>query len=355
MNEMPPAPDVETTPQQRQRVKLVGLALQGGGAHGAFTWGVLDQLLEEEKIGIEAISATSAGAINAVVLGEGYTTGGRAGAKAKLDEFWQRVAKAARFSPLAPTPWHRLTHSHDMSWNPGHIAFDLMTRFLSPYQWNPLNLNPLRTALEETVDFDRLRAECPIKIFLSATNVRTGKPRVFRTGELTVETVLASSCLPFMFPAVEINGEAFWDGGYMGNPSLYPLIYNRTGSRDVVVVHINPIHRPDIPKTATDIMNRVNEITFNASLMKEMRAIEFVSRLIDDGTLTDNYYRRMLIHAIDAEEFMQELGVSSKLHPDGEFLEHLKRVGREAAARWVADSADRLGKESTVDVRARYL
>ena len=335
-------------------VKTVNLALQGGGAHGAFAWGVLDRLLEDERISFEGISACSAGAMNAVVLAYGLTEGGREGAKTALANFWRRVSHSAMFSPLQPTLFDRMAHNHSLENSPAFLAFDLMTRMLSPYEFNPFNNNPLREVIEASVDFDRLRKGCAAKLFLSATNVCSGKVKVFENPEITVDAVLASACLPFMFQAVEIDGEHYWDGGYMGNPAIYPLIYN-CGSSDVVVVHINPINRCEVPRSARDILNRINEISFNSSLMREMRAIAFVTQLIDDGQIKDKSLKRMLIHAIDAEEFMRELGVSSKLNPDWEFLTHLRDVGRESAGRWLTESFDKVNFESSVDIRKKYL
>jgi NTE family protein len=292
-------------------VKTVNLALQGGGAHGAFTWGVLDRLLEEETIDFEGISATSAGAANATVMAYGMTVGGREGAKTALRDFWRRVAHSALFSPLQPSVFDRLTHNHGLENSPAHLVFDILSRLLSPYQLNPLNYNPLRTVLEAVVDFERLNRRSAIKLFLSATNVRTCKVRIFTCREVTVDAVLASACLPFISQAVEIEGEAYWDGGYMGNPAIYPLIYH-CETPDVVVVHINPMNRPDVPTAARDILNRINEISFNSSLMREMRAIAFVSRLIEEGKMCGKEMKQMRIHAIDSEDMMQGLGVASQ-------------------------------------------
>jgi NTE family protein len=336
------------------RSKTINLALQGGGAHGAFAWGVLDRLLEDERIAFEGLSATSAGAMNATVMAYGYTLGGRDGAKRALAGFWRRIAHAGRTSPLQPTWLERATHNHSLENSPAFMLFDLMSRLFSPYQTNPLNYNPLRGVLDETVDFEKLRADCPLKLFISATNVRSGKVRVFENRELSTDTVLASACLPFMFQAVTIDGEAYWDGGYMGNPAIFPIIYN-CESPDVVVVHINPIERTEVPKTASDILNRINEISFNSSLMREMRAIAFVTRLIDKGEIADGKMRRMLVHAIEAQDFMRDLGVSSKLNCDWEFLTHLRDVGRESAEAWLAARFDAIGNESSVDLETAYL
>jgi NTE family protein len=330
------------------------LALQGGGAHGAFAWGVLDRLLEDERIAFEGVSATSAGAMNAVVLAYGLAEGGREGARQALTGFWRRIGHAAAMGPLQPSPVDRLLHNHALDHSPAFLMLDFMSRLFSPYQLNPANYNPLKHVLEQAVDFDRLRQLAPVKLFLSATNVRTGKVKLFTNPEITADTVMASPCLPFMFQAVEIDGEAYWDGGYMGNPAIFPLIYH-CDSPDVVVVHINPIERPDIPRSATEIMNRINELSFNSSLMREMRAIAFVTRLIDQGALCDGSLKRMNIHAISADAVMQKLSVMSKLNADWEFLTHLRDDGREFASRWLADNFDRIGVESTIDVQDRYL
>jgi NTE family protein len=335
-------------------LKTVNLALQGGGAHGAFGWGVLDRLLEEESIAFDGVSATSAGSMNAALLAFGLATGGREGAKTVLANFWRKIADSARFSPLQPTLIDRMMHNHSLEMSPAFMMMDIMTRVFSPYETNPYNYNPLRKALEQVVDFEKLRAESPVKLFLSATNVRQGKVRIFKNEEITADAVLASACLPFMFQAVDIEGEPYWDGGYMGNPALFPLIYE-CDSRDIVVVHINPIMRSETPKTARDILNRINEISFNSSLMREMRAISFVTKLIDDETVPDGRMKRMFIHSIENEDFMRKLGVSSKMNPDWEFLTHLRDVGRESAEDWLDRNYDDLGKRSTVDIADKYL
>jgi NTE family protein len=334
--------------------KVVNLALQGGGAHGAFTWGVLDRLVEDERIAFEGLSATSAGAANAVVLAHGLAEGGPDGARAALRDFWERVSHAARFSPLQPSILDRLMGNHDLPSSPAHLLLDMLSRVLSPYQLNPLNLNPLRKVLTDVVDFERLRRDLPVKLFLSATNVRSGKVRVFSGEDVGIDAVLASACLPLLNQAVEIDGEHYWDGGYMGNPAIFPLIYG-CDSPDVVVVHVNPVSRPDVPRTASEIMNRINEISFNSSLMREMRAIAFVGRLKEDGTIGDAGFKAMRMHAIEAEEVMQGLGVASKLNLDTAFLNHLHGIGRERAGRWLEGSFGEVGERSTVDVHRAYL
>jgi NTE family protein len=334
-------------------VKTVNLALQGGGAHGAFTWGVLDRLLEEESIAFEGVSATSAGAMNAAVLAYGLTVGGREGARKALNNYWRRISHSAMSSPLQPSPIDRMLKDHSLRFSPAFQFFDMLTRLMSPYEFNPMNLNPLRDVLEQSVDFAVLqREDCPVKLFLSATNVRTGKVKIFEHHELTASAVLASACLPFMFQAVEIDGEAYWDGGYMGNPALFPLIYNCT-SPDIVIVHINPLNRSELPKTATEILNRINEISFNSSLMREMRAISFVTKLIDTENLEEAKHVR--IHGIADDQLMTGLGVASKLNADWEFLTHLRDVGRVRAEEWMGQHFAKVGIESTVDIHDKFL
>ena len=332
----------------RTEVKFVNLALQGGGAHGAFAWGVLDRLLEEGTVGFEGISATSAGAMNATVLAHGLQNGGPDGAREALADFWRRIAQFASLGPLQPSLIDRLLHNHELTYTPAFVALDLMSRLFSPYQLNPTNYNPLRGILEESVDFERLRDCRAVRLFLSATNVRTGKVRIFRNQDITPDAVMASACLPFMFQAVEIDGEAYWDGGYMGNPALYPLIYH-CESRDVVIVHINPLCRPKVPTSAHEIMSRINEISFNSSLMREMRAIHFVTKLIDEGKLVENGMKKMLIHSIAADDVMQGLNATSKLNADWEFLTHLRDLGRERTDEWLVNAFEHLNRDTTVD------
>jgi len=348
------APETISVQEPKTEAKLVNLALQGGGAHGAFAWGVLDRLLEDPRIAFEGVSATSAGAMNATVLAYGLAEGGREGAKRALANFWRRVSHAAVFSPLQPSLVDRIFHNHSLTLSPTFAAFDIVTRVFSPYEFNTFNFNPLRKVLENSVDFERLRKHARTKLFLCATNVRTGKVKVFENKDITLDAVMASACLPFMFRAVEIEGEAYWDGGYMGNPAIFPLIYNCT-SRDVIVVHINPLMREEIPKTAQAILNRINEISFNSSLVREMRAIAFVTRLVDEQKLGEIGLKRMLVHAIEAETFMRELGVTSKLNADWEFLTHLRDEGRQSADSWLAANFPRINRESTVDISSVYL
>ena len=349
------------TPEQiaaRGSRKPINLALQGGGAHGAFCWGVLDRLLEDGRFAPDAISATSAGAMNAVVMAIGMSEGGYEGARARLSTFWRKVSRTAPlWSPIALPGWNRLNEL--VPWQPqpsiGYFLFEAMTRVWSPYQLNPFDINPLREILVETVDFERLR-RCPhaTRLFLSATNVRTSKIRVFENPEITPDVVMASACLPYLFKAVEIDGEHYWDGGFMGNPAIFPLIY-RGASRDVIVVHINPIVRPDVPTTAPEIFDRMNEIAFNSSLMREMRAIAFVTRLLETEAIDDVRYKRMLIHSIRDDLAMSQWGAESKLNPEWSFLQRLFEAGRATADAWLDTSARHIGQRSSVDLADVYL
>ena len=270
-------------------------------------------------------------------------------AKAALAGFWRRISHAAAFSPLQPSPWDRLTHNHALDSSPAFLLFDLMTKVVSPYQLNPWNWNPLRHVLEQSVDFERLRERAPVKLFLAATNVRTGKVKVFTGAEITPDAVMASACLPFLFQAVEIDGEAYWDGGYMGNPAIYPLIYH-CASTDVLVVHINPLCRPDLPRSATEIMNRINEISFNSSLMRDLRTIRDIQRLARDEDFSDPTLRNIAdlrIHMIVAGPELAEGGSAGKLDTRFSTISRLHGLGRDAAARWLDEAFEGVGTRST--------
>ncbi len=339
------------------KIKPVALALQGGGAHGAFAWGILDRLLEDGRLEVEGVSATSAGAMNAAVLAHGLLQGGRAGARAALASFWRAIGQAGKmYSPFRQLPWEGLFGGgrHTLDHSPLYFWTDFLLRVFSPYEFNPMNVNPLRDILADQVDFDALRKNCPIRLYLCATNVETGKVRVFSGQDISIDAVLASACLPFLFQSVEIDGQYYWDGGYVGNPAIYPLIYN-CGTRDVVIVHINPIVRPGVPTRASDILNRINEISFNSSLMREMRAIAFVTSLLGEGKVAPGEMKQMLIHSIRSDAAMAELGVSSKLNCDWNFLQYLRDRGREKASRWLDATYDSIGRQSSIDIRAEFL
>jgi NTE family protein len=333
--------------------KLIELALQGGGAHGAFSWGVLDRLLEDDRVQIEAICGTSAGAMNGVVLADGLDRGGKEGAREALRRFWRGVSRAALFSPLQRTPLDRLLGSWRLDHSPGYLMFDMLSRLLSPYLLNPFNINPLRDLIDTLVDFEHVRHAEGIKLFVAATNVRTGKLKVFRRQEMTADMVMASACLPFVYQAVEIDGEAYWDGGYMGNPTLLPLVED-CDSRDLVIVQINPIFREDIPRQGVDILNRLNEITFNASLIKEIRSIAYLKKLIEVQGLEQERFKDALFHRISADEELRPLSVSSKFNAEWAFLEHLHDVGYRTTSAWLDENYSALGKRSTMDIEKVY-
>ncbi|MEP6483706.1 MAG: patatin-like phospholipase family protein [Rudaea sp.] len=334
--------------------KSINLALQGGGAHGAFAWGAIDALLVDGRIDIEAISATSAGAMNAAVLADALTDGDADYARERLSAFWRAIADAGQmWNPVKPiTDWTGRALPIEQS--PLYWMFDAMTRQFSPYQLNPFNFNPLRHLLEQHIDFDKLRRTQGVNVYLCATNVETGKVRIFNRAELTVDTVLASACLPFLFQTIEIDGSHYWDGGYIGNPAIFPLIYE-SKSCDVVIVHINPIVRHGVPKTAAEIMNRINEISFNSSLMREMRAIAFVTRLVEDGKIDAAQMKPMRIHSIRDDEAMAAHSIASKLSPDWDFLRQLKASGAATTESWLRECFDDIGVRSSVDLKAEFL
>ena len=326
---------------------LVDLALQGGGSHGAFTWGVLDRLLEEPWLHIDAISGTSAGAMNAAVLADGWLAGGAEGARKALDRYWQRVSHAAAFSPLQRSPMDRLLGRWTLDTSPAYVAMDLASRLLSPYDINPSGFNPLRRILAESIDFDRL-SRSPIQLFITATSVRTGRGRIFRNGEITPDVLLASACLPTMFAAVEIDGEPYWDGGYAGNPTITPLV-RESDAHDTILVQINPPERHEIPRSATEILNRLNEISFNSPLMKELRMIALLRQVADPGTGEGARWAQMRTHRIRSD-MLAQFGASSKLNGEWDFVSMLRTEGLRAAGEFLDTSADDLGKRSTADL-----
>ncbi len=326
---------------------LVDLALQGGGSHGAFTWGVLDRLLEEPWLGIDGISGTSAGAMNAAVLVDGYAEGGAAGARTALENFWRRVSEAARFSPLRRGPLDVILGRWTLDSSPIYVAMDLMSRLVSPYDLNPMGKNPLREILAETINFERL-ARAPMKLFITATNVRTGRGHVFKNSAVTPDVLLASACLPTMFQAIEIDGELFWDGGYSGNPTITPLV-RECKSQDTILVQINPVERERLPRSASEILNRLNEVSFNAVLLKELRMIALLRQVADPGNSEGALWAGMRIHRI-ASEMLTELGASSKLNAEWEFFSLLRDEGRRSAQVFLESHTSDLGHRSTLDL-----
>ncbi|MGI9525038.1 MAG: patatin-like phospholipase family protein [Hyphomicrobiaceae bacterium] len=324
----------------------IDIALQGGGAHGAFTWGVLDRLLEDNEIEIVGISGTSAGAMNAIALAQGLAQGSRRQARDILNNYWRQVSVAAQLSPIQRSLFDRLTGRWSLDRSPAFFWSQVMTRVMSPYQFNLLDLNPLRDIVRKSFDFDVINRAALPRLFLSATNVRTGRAKIFRQPQISANAAMASACLPFLFRAVEIDGEAYWDGGYMGNPPLFPLI-DESQARDIVIVQINPFRRDDLPRSAYEIENRLNEITFNASLIKELRSVAFLHEIIKHENLDREAYRDARLHLIGAEEHMRELSVSSKLNAESAFLEHLRQIGRDAATQWLKAHRNDLGVQST--------
>jgi NTE family protein len=335
--------------------KRINLALQGGGAHGAFTWGVLEHFLSDERISIEGISGTSAGAINAVMLADGLARGGADEAQKRLADFWRAASSTGNLPTLQRTVLERLLSFTPLEGTPVQAWFDAVSRYFSPYDINPLNINPLKDLIERFVDFDALRADSGLQIFVSATNVQTGRVRIFPRAKLTADAVMASACLPLLFRAVEIDGVPYWDGGYLGNPVIFPF-FRTTTTEDVVVVQINPLVRQATPMSSSEIMNRINEITFNSSLIGEYRAIEFVARLIDEGKLprgtAPGQYRRINVHRIVLDRFGTHFDAFSKLSTDYDFFEMLRVSGKRAARRFLDEHFDDIGVKSTVDLRA---
>lgn len=352
-----------------QNLPLLNLALQGGGSHGAFTWGVLDALLEVGRVAIEGISGTSAGAMNAVALAHGFALSqgkskinANEAARSSLANFWDGIvsmgavgeAQRAPFDMLAgslggdASPMGKMMASMTNMWSAA------ITHSMSPYQNNPLDINPLKEFLEKHIDFGAIAALKGTKLFVVATGVSTGKAEVFSGKRLTAKAVMASACLPTLFRAVEIEGEHYWDGGYSGNPALHPLIYNCT-SRDIMLVQINPIKRDKLPTTASEIMDRMNEITFNAGLLAEMRAIDFVKRLIAQGKLDMSHYKDVLMHRIDGGELLEDYNIASKVSTNNQIIHALRDLGRESAQDWLKQHVDQLGKESTVNIARDYL
>jgi NTE family protein len=336
-------------------LKKINLALQGGGAHGAFTWGVLDSLLADPRIEIEGISGASAGAINATVLADGLRRGGPPVARERLAEIWRAVSTNGALPEIERTVVDKLLAFFPFESSPAQAWFDTLSKFWSPYDFNPLNINPLKDVVEKFVDFDALHAFDKIKLFISATNVFTGRLRIFPRDKITAETVMASACLPMVFQAVEIDGIPYWDGGYMGNPAIFPF-FGVTDSEDVLIVAINPIERRLTPRTQNEIVNRINEITFNSSLIAEYRAIAFVTRLIDQGRLPrgrgKGQYRRINVHRIALDSAFKELTADSKLDSDFAFFELLRNGGQRAGSAFLKDHFDDIGVRSTVDLAA---
>lgn len=325
----------------------IDLALQGGGAHGAFTWGVLDRLLQEPWLRIDGISGTSAGAMNAAILIDGYERGGCAGARAALQAFWDDVSRAALLSPLRRSPLDVMLGRWTLDHSPLFLATDLMARVFSPYDLNPGGINPLERILTSTLDFGRI-ARSPIKLFVTATNVHTGRGRIFRNADITADVLLASACLPTMFQAVEIDGGFYWDGGYSGNPTMTPLVRECT-SQDTIIVQVNPVERLGSPRSAREILNRLNEVSFNGVLLKELRMMALLRQVAPADNSEGGKWAAMRMHHI-ASDVVAGLGSSSKLNAEWTFLTMLRDEGRRCADAFLVDHAADLGRRSSYDL-----
>jgi NTE family protein len=337
-------------------MKSLDLALQGGGSHGAFTWGVVERILEEERIAVAGLCGTSAGAMNATMVAAGLQKGGRQGAIDQLNAFWERVSKQQLYSFVQPSIWDKAEGNGSMDNSPAYHMFEAMTNVLSPYQFNPMNINPLREILLDLVDFEYLRSCKQTQLFLCATNVKTSRAKVFPLREMSVDAVLASACIPFLFQAVEIDGEFYWDGGFMGNPPIFPLI-DHTDTNDILIVQINPIVIDKVPTSAVEIRDRVNELSFNASLMFEMRKVDFVQRMLSEGLnfRATKPLKELHIHNINPEKEISHFTVSSKLNASMDFLLKLKWIGRRYADEWIQENFDHIGVRSTCNVREVFL
>jgi NTE family protein len=331
--------------------KAINLALQGGGCHSAFSWGVIDRLLEDERLTFDGVSATSTGCVNAVLLADGLASGGRAAAKELLQTFWQKLSEMTSLSIIAPSIFDKMNPTFGLEHSPGFLFADMVSRFMSPYQLNPFDLNPVRDLLNKLVDFERVRRQQAIKLYLSATTVRTGKIAVFTNEEITADHVIASACMPFRMRAPEIGGEHYWDGGFMGNPAIFPVIYGGT-SCDILLIRLTPAYRSELPTSARAILDRMEEISFNAALMREMRVISFMTEMIDEGKVSGG--KRVFIHTIEAESIIKDLAATSKMNADWTFLTYLFERGRERADVWLAKNFDRIGVATTVDLKSEY-
>ncbi|MDR2723820.1 MAG: patatin-like phospholipase family protein [Holosporaceae bacterium] len=336
--------------------KRISVAMQGGGSHGAYTWGVLDRLLQEKDLVIEGVSGTSAGGMNAVATAQGIIDGGNEGARQLLTDYWTANSKAGESSLFKPGVLDILAGKYTLHNSPGFLIFDFLTKILSPYQLNPLGTNPLKGLVEKLFDFDKLNASNSVKVFLAATHVYTGKLKVFSNvnKELCTEALLATACLPTLFAAVLVKGEYYWDGGFIGNPVIYPLIYD-CETPDIMLIKLNPTHRNRLPTSASEIGDRLNEITNNTSIMREMRSMHFITKLIDDGIVPPGKLKRLHVHMIEDEKAFHDLGWSSKLNTDKDFLSYLFDAGRKSADKWLEKNYDKVNKESTADIQEEFV
>jgi NTE family protein len=337
--------------------KRINLALQGGGAHGAFTWGVLDRLLEDGRLSFDGVSGTSAGALNAVALASGLSDGGPAGARSKLEEMWRAVSEAARYSPLRPLPFEPKLLEENTDMPIRYVGFDLMTRLFSPYQLNPLDFNPVRELLKRTIDFRRLRRSVQVRLFIAATDVATGNARIFATREISVDAVLASATLPQLQRAVSIGGRHYTDGGYCSNPPILVLV-RQCRADDTLIIQLNPSRDAEVPTTAPDILARLSTIVFNAPLRREMEMIALARAVADEGfvrrgTMTSRL-KRHRFHHIEATRITAKLGPVSKVQPDWDLLCYLRDSGRALAGAWLSKHYEAVGQHSTADLGGKF-
>lgn len=334
-----------------KKKKKINLALQGGGAHGAFTWGILDKFLELDLFTIEGISATSAGSMNAVILAQGMLQGGNKKARELLHSFWHAMSDYSKLTGLSTQTPVDFFLGPFLKMPINFYYYSTLINMLSPYEFNPFNFHPIREVLTKLVDIEKIKKESDIKLFICATNVQTGKIGIFKENSLSIEAVLASACLPKLFQAVEVEGEYYWDGGYLGNPAIFPLIYN-TVSSDIIILHVVPIARETVPTTVSEIDARLREISFNSSLMREMRAIAFVTKIIQQDWLKPEYAARLKklnMHCLRADHALQQFPLASVLIPDWDFLLNLRDLGREAAEVWLKDNYSAIGERSTIN------
>ena len=334
--------------------RKLNLALQGGGAHGAFTWGVLDRLLQEEDLEIVGVSGTSAGAVNGACLIYGLTQGGNESARDVLSEFWKKNSGSQKYSFLQPTIYDKVMSNGNIDFNPFFWFFSLLSKSLSPYQWNPLMKNSLKELLLDVIDFDAIQKETNHKLFLTATNIRTSKVKIFQNAEITADAVCASACLPHLFQAVEIDGEFYWDGGYIGNPAMFPL-FEQTKCTDLMLIQIDSINYSKVPTKMSEIFDRATDISFNSSLMREMRAISFVTKIIDKGFDDDGRLIKTNIHYISTGNLLNNYSGSSKTNVDWDWLCYLRDSGRTKAEAWIQEHYEKIGKSSSCDINCIFL
>jgi NTE family protein len=334
--------------------KKIAVALQGGGSHGAYTWGVLDALLENENLYFEGVSGTSAGGMNAAACVQGLSSGGNQKARELLRAYWERIGELGRQGFLHPFPWNKMAKNFTVSDTPAFKFMQYLSNTFSPYQLNPTNMHPLQPVVDEMFDFDLLRKGEECKLFLCATHVATGKLKVFKGQELSKEAVLASACVPSIFQAIEVDGEMYWDGGFIGNPAIYPLIYN-CDTPDILTIQIRRVYDPTVPTTVHDIQNRLGEITQNACLTREMRSIAFISKLIDDGIIAPGKLKRLHMHLIRDDAFWGTIDRTSGFCSDPEFLDYLFKAGRRAGKQWLHENYDHIGIKTTADIEGDFV